>query len=194
MQWRECADDCPRLQVFSALDILDYILQLFFWKHMEGLSRLYRCQLQRQQLVRNIVKNMHAWSLKRYRANKRMKWKNQTSMLVAFSFSSITCFRMVRDDLMASFNVIDCLFKREKRGLKQEVMLDMEHRCWVYLVVDLLQGALCPLWSRANGPSITLNESSWWVHVVPTVREKGVCDVETKFKWKPDQLPLRVEE
>lgn len=31
-----------------------------------------------------------------------------TSILVAFSFSSITCFRMVRDDLMASFNVIDC--------------------------------------------------------------------------------------
>lgn len=35
-------------------------------------------------------------------------------MLVAFSFSSITCFRMVRDDLMASFNVMDCSVKKEK--------------------------------------------------------------------------------
>lgn len=31
-----------------------------------------------------------------------------TSMLVAFSFSSITCFRMTREDLIASFSVIDC--------------------------------------------------------------------------------------
>lgn len=29
-------------------------------------------------------------------------------MLVAFSFSSITCFRMTREDLIASFSVIDC--------------------------------------------------------------------------------------
>lgn len=34
-------------QVFSALDILDYILQLLFGKHVEGLSGLHRCQLQR---------------------------------------------------------------------------------------------------------------------------------------------------
>lgn len=39
-------------------------------------------------------------------------------MLVAFSFSSITCFRMVRDDLMASFNVMDCLVKKEKEQRK----------------------------------------------------------------------------
>lgn len=31
-----------------------------------------------------------------------------TSMLVAFSFSSITCFRMTREDLIASFSVMDC--------------------------------------------------------------------------------------
>ena len=30
-----------------------------------------------------------------------------TSMFVEFSFSSITCFRIVREDLMASFNVMD---------------------------------------------------------------------------------------
>lgn len=35
-----------------------------------------------------------------------------TSMLVAFSFSSITCFRMVREDLMASFNVMDWKIKQ----------------------------------------------------------------------------------
>jgi len=29
-------------------------------------------------------------------------------MLVAFSFSSITCFRMTREDLIASFSVMDC--------------------------------------------------------------------------------------
>lgn len=28
-------------------------------------------------------------------------------MLVAFSFSSMTCFRMTREDLMASFSVMD---------------------------------------------------------------------------------------
>lgn len=39
-------------------------------------------------------------------------------MLVAFSFSSITCFRMVRDDLMASFNVIDC-FEKLRNGKKR---------------------------------------------------------------------------
>lgn len=37
-------------------------------------------------------------------------------MLVAFSFSSITCFRIVRDDLMASFSVMD-LFKKKKPEL-----------------------------------------------------------------------------
>lgn len=37
-------------------------------------------------------------------------------MLVAFSFSSITCFRIVRDDLMASFSVMDW-FKKKNPGL-----------------------------------------------------------------------------
>lgn len=48
MQQKECADDCPQLQVCSALDILDYILQLLFRKHVEGLPRLDCGQLQRQ--------------------------------------------------------------------------------------------------------------------------------------------------
>lgn len=44
----------------------------------------------------------------------RARNEEQTSMLVALSFSSITCFRMVRDDLMASFNVMDCQLPRER--------------------------------------------------------------------------------
>lgn len=42
-------------------------------------------------------------------------------MLVAFSFSSITCFRMVRDDLMASFNVMDYFVKMVKRERKVRI-------------------------------------------------------------------------
>lgn len=38
----------PTTQVFSALDILDYILQLLFGKHVKGLPRLDCCQLQRR--------------------------------------------------------------------------------------------------------------------------------------------------
>lgn len=38
----------PTTQVFTALDVLDYILQLLFGKHVEGLPRLYCCQLQRR--------------------------------------------------------------------------------------------------------------------------------------------------
>ncbi len=40
-------------------------------------------------------------------------------MLVALSFSSITCFKIVRDDLMASFNVMDCQLPREKRQTEE---------------------------------------------------------------------------
>lgn len=57
----------------------------------------------------------------------------------------------------------------------------LRRRCCSYLVVDLLQGALCSLWSWANGPSITLNKSSWWVHVVPTVIKKEV--VKLGLNW-----------
>lgn len=142
--------------------------------------------------------------------------KNQTSMLVAFSFSSITCFRMVKDDLMASFNVMDCKLEMEK-GTKKDhnssLRLPIQCISWVeislikylnttdwytciiaailtwkhanlifrcsclYLVVDLLQGALCSLRSWADGPSITLDKSSWWVHVVPAVIQKRGCEV-----------------
>lgn len=44
-------------------------------------------------------------------------------MLVALSFSSITCFRIVRDDLMASFNVMDCELTRERRTNRTENLL-----------------------------------------------------------------------
>lgn len=47
-----------------------------------------------------------------------------TSILVAFSFSSMTCFRMVREDLMASFNVMDWSgeWEREIRSHTQHVL------------------------------------------------------------------------
>lgn len=43
-------------QVFSALDVLDYILQLLFGIHVEGLPGLYCCQLQRRQSKRVYMK------------------------------------------------------------------------------------------------------------------------------------------
>lgn len=39
-------------EIFSALDVLDYILQLLFGIHVEGLPRLYCCQLQRKHKLR----------------------------------------------------------------------------------------------------------------------------------------------
>ncbi len=39
-------------QVCSALDVLDYILQLLFGIHVEGLPGLYCCQLQKRHRVR----------------------------------------------------------------------------------------------------------------------------------------------
>lgn len=109
----------PTTQVFSALDILDYILQLFFGKHMERLPRLYCCQLQGTQMNNACMKHCHSNF-----SNKNLKWvrnDKQTSMLVALSFSSITCFRMVRDDLMASFNVMDCQIDMDKEKKIQTV-------------------------------------------------------------------------
>lgn len=88
-------------QVFSALDVLDYILQLLFGIHVEGLPGLYRCQLQKKTRIRKVCMKLRDGIRKWVRA------EEQTSMLVALSFSSITCFRMVREDLMASFNVMD---------------------------------------------------------------------------------------
>lgn len=51
------------------------------------------------------------------------------------------------------------------------------HGCY-YLVVDLLQRALCSLRCRTDGPSITLHKSSWWVHVIPvlhTHKKRYMC-------------------
>lgn len=47
----------------------------------------------------------------------KKKKGRHTSMLVALSFSSITCFRMVRDDLMASFSVMDYKIQTQKATL-----------------------------------------------------------------------------
>lgn len=49
-----------KTQVFSALDILDYILQLFFGKHVEGLPRLYCCQLHGTQMNNACMKPCHS--------------------------------------------------------------------------------------------------------------------------------------
>lgn len=119
-------------------------------------------------------------------------------MLVALSFSSITCFRMVRDDLMASFNDID--FSRQMLTKKQKEKTMFIHNMWCqnkysyskstdmhgcsftqhgislavkkqkhvggYLVVDLLQRALCSLRCWADCSGITLHKRSRWIHVV----------------------------
>ena len=50
----------------------------------------------------------------------RIRNEERTSMLVALSFSSITCFRMVRDDLMASFNVMDCELPSERGANRKD--------------------------------------------------------------------------
>lgn len=119
LRWRS-AQACDHIPLahnpesFSFLDILDNILQLLFGKHVEGLPGLYRCKLQRRQTNSACVSLSYRPAI--YESvievrNKCLNWE-QTSMLVAFSFSSITCFRIVRDDLMASFSVIDLLKKK----------------------------------------------------------------------------------
>lgn len=45
-------------------------------------------------------------------------------MLVAFNFSSMTCFRMTREDLMASFSVMDC----KTNGSNMDYMLQAQDR------------------------------------------------------------------
>lgn len=45
-------------QVFSALDVLDYILQLLFGIHVEGLPGLYCCKLKRRHGLRRVAWNL----------------------------------------------------------------------------------------------------------------------------------------
>lgn len=127
-----------------------------------------------------------------HRKIKCLKTEEQTSMLVALSFSSITCFRMVRDDLMASFSVMDChlFFLNETKKTQWLFNSDLyvfnfnnitTYACSVWhLVVDLLQRALRSLRCWADGPCVTLHKRPWWVHVIPAVTDKTLLTLSSQ--------------
>ena len=122
----------------SKLHILDDLLDLFLGEKLE----LFVLGRHSGHLESKSIDSL-AWFPSAFSSKRDL---NITSMLVAFNFSSMTCLRIVRACLDASFNVMFCKFRKIERYQQKDLTFKRKSlKSKKYLVVNVLDVLLSAL-------------------------------------------------